>query len=149
MRLRLLKNTHTHTPGPLAAPPGSHTPWRTDASTPGGKRGEPKVKVCLLEQKQRVYEGAHSFTGLKMLAFKVPPILYLTHIPPLLCAHSSSLLPAIVGQSGSPNRRGPAWPWQSSWTRSSVFLPRGTWSAGQLVAVGEQKTLKEAMLWSC
>lgn len=32
-------NTHTHTPARLAAPPGSHTPWRTDVSKPVGKRG--------------------------------------------------------------------------------------------------------------
>lgn len=38
IRLCLLK--HSHTPGLLAVPPGSHTPWRTDVSMPGTKTGE-------------------------------------------------------------------------------------------------------------
>lgn len=48
IRLCLLK--HSHTPGLLAVPPGSHTPWGRAASMPGTRRGEvlfsdSKVKI--------------------------------------------------------------------------------------------------------
>lgn len=54
---RLLKyawadaQTHMHarTPAQLAAPPGSHTPWRTDVSKPVGKQGGGELLFCNLQ----------------------------------------------------------------------------------------------------
>lgn len=107
------------------------------------------------------------YSALLSGALKFPPVLDMTHIPPH-CTHtlrliklhsckckpikhvegwlhhlhdgvsSRAALPVTVWRSHSPNHRGPAWLWQSSWTHSSVFLPRGTWSARQLVS-GKEK----------